>query len=180
MWTNGLVIYENGAMLSVMDGLGYPDEAAGSNEQCLTMYCEGDGKCGMIKHNDQFRGCAHSYLSGIGCAGTTFNFVNPDFYQLVPWEGPGYKPVGYGYDSVAAILGMAVGIENGVDGLPEAESLVQRREMIREVDERRIIATPANSSSNELVVEEARLSILSNVKPAEILHGCDPTAYVKA
>ncbi|MBT7065086.1 MAG: Gfo/Idh/MocA family oxidoreductase, partial [Verrucomicrobia bacterium] len=38
MWANGRVTYENGAVLSVIDGLGYPDEGAGSNEQCLTMY----------------------------------------------------------------------------------------------------------------------------------------------
>jgi hypothetical protein len=28
--------------------------------------------------------------------------MNPDFYKLVPWEGDGYKPVGYGFESVAA------------------------------------------------------------------------------
>ena len=47
IWANGRVVFENGAILSVTDGLGYPDEGAGSNEQCLTMFCEGEGKTGM-------------------------------------------------------------------------------------------------------------------------------------
>ncbi|MFO7813381.1 MAG: Gfo/Idh/MocA family oxidoreductase [Pelovirga sp.] len=119
MWANGRVTYENGAVLSVIDGLGYPDEAAGSNEQCLVMYFEGNGKTGMVKHNDQFRGTSHSFLEGIGCGGSVFNFVNPDFFKLVPWEGDGYKPVGYGYDSVAATLNMIHTIEHEVAQLPD-------------------------------------------------------------
>ena len=30
MWANGRVRYENGAVLSVIDGLGYPDDGAGT------------------------------------------------------------------------------------------------------------------------------------------------------
>ena len=174
MWANGRVFFENGAILSVIDGLGYPDEGAGSNEQCLTMYCEGDGKTGMIKHNDQFRGVTHSYLDGIGCAGSTFNFVSPDFYQLVPWEGGGFRPSGYGFESVAASLRAMHRIETTVAGLPEEESLSRRREMIAEVDTKGIIATPANSSTNELVTEAARMSILSGGDTVHIVYGDHP------
>ncbi len=174
MWANGRVIYENGAVLSVLDGLGYPDDGAGSNEQCLTMYCEGEGKTGMIKHNDQFRGVAHCYLEGIGCGGSQFNFVNPDFYRLVPWEGEGYKPVGYGFDSVAAILGMIGSIEEKAGSLPEKKSLGKRRELIREVDRKGIIATPENSSINELVVEASRMSILGEGVAVRIVYGDEP------
>ena len=174
LWANGRVRYENGALLSVTDGLGYPDDGAGSNEQCLTMFCEGNGKTGMIKHNDQFRGVTHSYLEGIGCAGSHFNFVSPDFYRLVPWEMPGYKPVGYGYDSVAAILGTIHRIESEVASLPESQALARRREIIKEVDDKGIIATPANSYINELVVEAARMSILADGKPVKIIYGDDP------
>ena len=179
MWANGRVIYENGAVLSVTDGLGYPDDGAGSNEQCLTMYCEGNGKTGMIKHNDQFRGVTYSYLSDIGCAGSVFNFVNPDFFRFVPWEGAGYKPIGYGVDSVGATLNMIHHIENDVTGLSESDSLARRREIIKEVDEKKIIATPANSSSNELVVEAARMSILDNGTPARIVYGDSPHAELR-
>lgn len=174
MWANGRVIYENGAILSVIDGLGYPDDGAGSNEQCLTMFCEGQGKSGMIAHDDQFRGVEHSYLkSGIGCAGSIFNYINPDFFRLVPWEGAGYRPAGYGFDSVAAILGMAQRIEAEVAGLPGPAAMVRRRELLKEVDAKGIIATPANSSTNELVVEAARLSILNNGRMARISYGED-------
>ena len=164
LWANGRVKYENSALLSVTDGLGYPDQAAGSNEQCLTMYCEGNGKTGMIKHNDQFRGVRHSYLEGVGCAGTHFNYINPDFYRLVPWEGEGYKPVGYGFDSVAATINTIHRIENSKN----------KREIIKEVDEKGIIATPANSYINELVVEAARKSILSDGDRVRIIYGDKP------
>jgi predicted dehydrogenase len=173
MWANGRVIYENGAILSVTDGLGYPDEAAGSNEQCLTMFCEGPGKTGMIAHDDQFRGVEHSYLSGIGCAGSVFNYVNPDFYRLVPWEGAGYKPVGYGYESVAATIMTIHRIANETGGLAEDAALARRREIIREIDEKGIIATPANSNSNELVTEASRLSILNGGRMVRIVYGPD-------
>lgn len=174
MWANGRVTYENGAILSVTDGLGYPDAGAGSNEQCLTMFFEGDGKTGMIKHDDQFRGVSHCYLDGYGCAGSWFNFVSPDFYQLVPWEGPGYKPVGYGFASVAATITTIHRIENETAGMPEREALEKRRNIIREVDEKGIIATPANSSINELVMEAARMSILRDGDVINIVYGNNP------
>jgi hypothetical protein len=174
MWANGRVRFENGAVLSVTDGLGYPDEGAGSNEQCLEMFCEGEGKSGLIKHNDQFRGVSHSYLESRSPGGAAFNYVNPDFYRLVPWHGEGYMPVGYGYDSIAAILGTIQRIEGEVAGLKEAESLKRQRRLIRQADEKGLIATPANSSINELVVEAARLSIVAEGKAVRILHGEHP------
>lgn len=174
MWANGRVIYENGAILSVSDGLGYPDESAGPNEQCLTMFFEGKGRTGMLKHNDQFRGVEHQYLENIGCGGTSFNYINPDFFRLVPWEGEGYKPVGYGYESVEAILSVIHHIENEVASLPDEKALSKRREIIKKVDARRLIATPANSNTNELVTEAARLSILNDGKPVRIIYGTEP------
>jgi D-galacturonate reductase len=178
LWANGRVRFENGALLSVTDGLGYPDDGAGPNEQCLTLFCEGEGKTGMVKHNDQFRGVSHSYLEGRGPGGTAFNFVNPDFYRLVPWEGEGYKPVGYGYDSIAAIIGSIGRVEASGEAAGAAaggaEALRSRQEMIRAIDAKGIIATPANSSINELVVEAARLSILSDGMPIEIRYADAP------
>ncbi len=174
MWANGRVRFENNAILSVIDGLGYPDQAAGSNEQNLQMFFEGPGKTGMIKHNDQFRGVEHSYLEGIGCGGSHFNFVSPDFYRIVPWEGKGYKPIGYGPESVSATLTMVHSIENEVEGMPAADSLKRRQKIIKEVDKKGIIATPANSSINELVVEAARLSILNDGEFVTIEYGKKP------
>lgn len=180
LWANGRVRFENNALLSVIDGLGYPDEAAGSNDQSLQMFFEGDGKTGMVKHDDQFRGVEHSYLNGIGCGGSHFNYVSPDFYKLVPWEGDGFKPVGYGFDSVSASVTMAYQIENSVSELPENESLIQRRNMIREVDLKGIIATPANSYINELVVEAARISILHDGEAVTIEYGDSPCVKIRS
>ncbi|MBI2439778.1 MAG: Gfo/Idh/MocA family oxidoreductase [Lentisphaerae bacterium] len=174
LWANGRVRFENGAILSVINGLGYPDDAAGSNEQCLTMFCEGQGKSGLILHDDQYRGVAHSYLQGIGCAGSHYNYINPDFFRLVPWEGAGYKPVGYGFDSIAAIIGAIQRIENEVAALGETPGLNRRRQLIQEIDRQGLIATPANSSINELVVEAARLSILHDGDRARIVYGERP------
>jgi len=174
MWANGRVRFENGALLSVTDGLGYPDEGAGNNEQNLQMFFEGDGKSGMIKHDDHYRGVQHSYLDGIGCAGSTFNFVSPDFFQLVPWEGKGLKPIGYGFESVAATVKMAHQIENEIAGLPDKDALGRRQQIIKDVDNKGIIATPANSYVNELVVEAARLSILNDGAMVAIEYGEHP------
>jgi predicted dehydrogenase len=180
MWANGRVRFENDAILSVIDGLGYPDQAAGSNEQCLQMFFEGPGKTGMIKHNDQFRGVEHSYLEGIGPGGTAFNYVSPDFYRIVPWEGKGYKPIGYGFESVAASVTMAYNIENEVEGLSETDSLKKRQKIIKEVDEKGIIATPANSYINELVVEAARISIQNDGEIVKIEYGKNPHVKLRS
>lgn len=174
LWANGRVIFENGAILNVSDGLGYPDDAAGSNEQGLVMFFEADGQCGYLRHGDQFRSVEHSYLEN-----KKFNYVNPDFYKLVPWEGAGYKPAGYGFDSVAAILGVVGSMGAATQGMDEPAALARRREMIHEVDARGIIATPANSSFNELVVEAARLSILNDGHFADITWGDTPHVQLR-
>jgi predicted dehydrogenase len=174
MWANGRVVFENGAVFSVLNGLGYPDDGAGPNDQCLMMMCEGDGKSGVITHNDQFRGVSHGYLEGVGPGGTAFNYINPDFFRLVPWQGDGLKPVGYGYDSVEAITGVIHRLVNETDGVPEPESLVRRQTVIDEVDQKGLIATPGNSSANELVTEAARMSILEDGAMVDIVYGDQP------
>ena len=46
--------------------------------------------------------------------------------------------------------------------------------MISEVDKKGIIATPANSFINELVVEAARISILNDGENVDIVYGDNP------
>jgi predicted dehydrogenase len=174
MWSSGRVRYENGALLSVTDGLGYPDDAGGSNDQGLLMYCEGNNRTGMINHDDHERGVRYSYLEGIGCGGSRYNYVSPDFFRLVPWEGAGYKPIGYGYDSIAANIQTMHRLETAVVDLGERASLKRRREIIHEVDQAGIIATPANSYINELVVEAARQSIINEGARVDIVYGEKP------
>jgi hypothetical protein len=105
--------------------------------------------------------------------------VNPDFFRLLSWEGEGYKPIGYGYDSVAASIFTMQRIEEDTAQLSDQESLRRRRQMLDEVDKKGIIATPANSSSNELVIEAARMSILSEGKSVKILYGKNPHVEMK-
>ncbi len=160
LWSNGRVKYENGAILTISNGLGYPDAAAGSNEQGLTMFFEGEGKTAFLKHNDQFRGVESSYLDNLGPSGQQFAYVNPDYLQFVPWEGPGFKPVGYGYDSVAASISAIARITNDMQKFEKDAALKLRREILKEIDTNGIIATPRNAYINELVTEAARYSIL--------------------
>lgn len=174
MWSQARVMWENGAMLSVINGLGYPDAAAGSNDQGMILYCEGNDQTGMINHDDHHRGVAYSYLEGIGPGGSKYNYASPDFYRLVPWEGRGYKPIGYGYESVAGITHAIHRLESATAGLAPEEALAKRRELIHEVDAQGLIATPANSYINELVVEAARASILADAAPVRIVYGDQP------
>lgn len=162
MWSSGRVTYENGGILSVVNGLGYPDDGAGSNEQGMIMYCEGDNQSGLIEHDDQMRGVHYSFTTTSGPGGSTYNYVNPDYMKLVAWEGDGYKPVGYGYDSVEANVACVRRIEEAVAGMSEGDSLAHRRTMLTQIDEKGIIATPQNSSYNELLQEASRLSILND------------------
>jgi predicted dehydrogenase len=174
LWSHARVTWENGALLSVVNGLGYPDAAAGSNDQGMVLYCEGHDQTGLIFHDDHHRGVAYSYLQNIAPEGSKYNYVSPDFYRLVPWEGPGYKPIGYGYESVAGITQAAHRLETAVAGLQPAAALAKRREMIRELDAQGLIATPANSYINELVVEAARASILRDAAPVRIVYDDPP------
>src|SRR5271157_387391 len=174
LWSHGRVTWENGALLSVVNGLGYPDAAAGSNDQGMILYCEGNEQTGLIFHDDHNRGVAYSYLENIGPGGSKYNYVSPDFYRLVPWEGRGYKPIGYGYESVAGITHAIHRLENAAAELAPEAALAKRREMIHEVDTQGLIATPANSYINELVVEAARASILADAAPIRIVYGDHP------
>jgi len=150
MWANGRVVFENGALLSVNGGLGYPDRGPGTNDQGITMYCEGSDCGTIIQHNDQFRGVGYGFVDDR--MGAHFRHVNPDYFRLVPWYGAGLKPVGYGYDSIEAAVETTL-------RLREAGDLDRRQTMLAEIDEQGLLATPQNSSINELVIEAARRSI---------------------
>ena len=177
LWSAGQVVWENGAILSVTDGLGYPDEGAGTNDQCLVMYCEGDDCGAIIKHNDQFRGVSHGYVDRQ--SGAAFRYVSPDYFRMVPWEGEGLKPVGYGFESIEAILLSAIRVNRASDGLTGEEALAARRTCLEQIDARGIIATGANSYINELVTEAARLSIARGGLPALIEYGQTPSVRMR-
>ncbi|MBN2579015.1 MAG: Gfo/Idh/MocA family oxidoreductase [Pirellulales bacterium] len=160
LWSAGQVVWENGAVLSVIDGLGYPDEGPGTNDQGLCMFCEGDNCGAMIRHDDQFRGVSHGYVDRR--AGAMFRYVSPDYFRLVPWQGEGLKPIGYGYDSIEAIVQAAHDVNAA------GNTLEKRQAVIKQIDEKCLLATPANSSINELVIEAARLSIAQSARRVAI------------
>ncbi len=171
LWSQGRVRWENGALLSLTNGLGYPDGAAGSNDQGLVMYCEGEGKTGMLRHDDHDRGVSYSFLLPESPERSVFQLASPDFFRLVPWEGEGLRPVGYGYDSIEAIVAAVGRVETACVGLPPEEALAARRRVCAEIDDTGIIATPKNSAVNDLAAEAARVSILSDGMPVRIVPG---------
>ncbi|MCA9187488.1 MAG: Gfo/Idh/MocA family oxidoreductase [Planctomycetales bacterium] len=166
MWTNGRVIFENGALLTVNGGNGYPDMGAGPNDQGITMYCEGDNCGAIIEHNDQFRGVGHGYVTPVG--GTYFRHVNPDYFRLVPWQGDGLKPVGYGFDSIANAVDAATAIGRLGDGHSDSQARDLRQAALAHIDQQGLLATPRNSFINELVIEAARKSIVRRGLPFAI------------
>jgi predicted dehydrogenase len=178
MWANGRVRFENGALLSVTDGLGYPDDGAGSNEQGLSMFFEGNDKGAIFKHNDQFRGVEYSFIKGRGPANKLFHYVNPDFFQLIFWEGEGSKPIGYGPDSVMTNIKYMSQLEARADQDPDNAHSVRLK--AREAANRKgLMATPENSYINELVHEAARLSILNQGDMVLISYEPEPGVRLK-
>lgn len=174
MWASGRVVFENGGVLTVSTGLGYPDQGAGSNDQGIIMWFEGDGCTGMIEHDDQCRGMTHTFTKGEGPGGSAYNYVNPDYFKLIPWIGDGLQPVGYGYESVAALVQSVQRLESETAEV-DADSVLEKRQgVIAEIDKQGLIATPANSAFNELVTEAARHSILNDGAIVDIVYGNNP------
>ena len=102
--------------------------------------------------------------------------MSPDYFRLVPWQGDGLRPVGYGYDSVEALVEAALDVNRAGEGLAPTQALARRQAMLAEIDRRGILATPANSFINELVIEAARLSIAQAGRHATIQY--DPVPQV--
>lgn len=175
LWSAGTVIWENGAAMTLLNGLGYPDAGAGTNDQGLTMYCEGPDCGAILHHDDQYRGVSHGYIDMQ--SGAMFRYVSPDYMRLVPWEGEGLRPVGYGYDSIEAIVEAARRVNAAAAGLKGDAALQARQTILHEIDQRGILATPANSFINELVTEAARMSIAADGRWVQILY--EPQPHVR-
>ncbi|MBI5723846.1 MAG: Gfo/Idh/MocA family oxidoreductase [Planctomycetes bacterium] len=155
LWTDARVIWENGACLSVANALGYPDAAAGGNSQSITMWCAGEKDGTLIAHSDQYRGVKHSYTAPSGDPGDAqYMEPNPDYFQMLDLGDGGLTPVGYGHRSVEYILKRCLQA-GAVSGLAE------RRTLLKRFDDDGLMATPLNSSYNELVIEAGRKSILN-------------------
>jgi hypothetical protein len=167
LWTDGRVVWENGACLNVTNVMGYPDQGPGGNFQGIRMYCSGDNRSGMLVHNDQNRGVQHCYVEkGSDPGDTYYAEPSPDYFKYINLGGDGLTPVGYGYRSIELIV---KNICKCID-LPR-QAIAKRQKLIRRFDDEGIMATPANSSYNELVIEAGRLSILNGGREVEIAYG---------
>jgi len=169
LWSDGRVVWENGAILSVMNGLGYPDGAPGGNTQGILMHCEGEDIGALIDHHDQFRGVKHALVAPLD--GKHYHETSPDYMQYVNVGGEGLTPVGYGFRSVAYIVRAAAAANAAAAGLENGKALAARRKVVKRYDAEGVMATPANSAFNELVMEAGRLSILNDGREALITYG---------
>jgi D-galacturonate reductase len=129
------------------------------------MYCKGDTGGALISHSDQYRGLKYSYIGKSDDPGATiYAEPSPDYFQYVDLGGSGLTPVGYGYRSVEYIIQSCIRVES------EARNLIEQQRVLRELDAAGVMATPGNSSYNELVIEAARESILNGGRIVDIQH----------
>ena len=136
----------------------------------MTLFCDGSDDGCIIRHSDQFRGVSHGYTAaGDDPGDTVYAEPNPDYFRLLDLGDGGLTPVGYGHRSVEFILNTILRIEADA-----GDDLAARQEMIRKIDTAGVVATPANSSYNELVVEAGRLSLTNDGKEAVIEYGENP------
>jgi D-galacturonate reductase len=159
LWTDARVLWRNGACLNIQNSLSFPDDAPGTNTQGLTMHCSGGNAAGLIQHSDQYRGLQYSYIDP-----PRYTEPSPDYFQYVNLGGKGLQPVGYGYRSIEFIVEQCIA----------AESAPDRQAFLASLDEEGILATPANSRYNELVMEAGRLSILNDAREVLIDYGASP------
>jgi predicted dehydrogenase len=163
LWTDARVIWNNGACLNVQNALGFPDSGPGTNTQGLVMYCRGENDGALLAHSDQYRGLQHCYTRKSDAPGSTlYAEPSPDYFQYVDTGGPGLTPVGYGYRSIEYIVQSCIAMES------EQRDLAERQRILKEIDAAGIMATPGNSSYNELVIEAARESIVNRGKTVSI------------
>lgn len=169
LWTDARVLWNNGACLNVQNALGFPDEGPGTNTQGLTMFCSGNGNGALLKHSDQYRGIEYCYVQRpAGDGATIYAEPSPDYFQYVDLGGPGLAPVGYGFRSIDYIVRQCIRVEAETAGMGENAALAKRQELLRGLDAAGLLATPANSFYNELIVEAGRLSILNHGREAGI------------
>ena len=167
LWTDARVIWDNGACLNVQNAIGFPDEGPGTNTQGIVMYCRGKENGAWLVHSDQYRGIQYCYTERPSGAGaTTYAEPSTDYFQYIDLGGPGLTPVGYGYRSIAFIIGKCKEVE--------AADPAKRGQLLNEIDAAGVMATPVNSAYNELVIEAGRLSILNNGREAVIEYGEKP------
>jgi len=171
LWTDARVLWEGGGCLSVANALGYPNAAPGGNSQGMTLWCQGPDDACLVFHSDQYRGVKYGLTRrGDDPGDTAYAEPNPDYFQLLDQGGGVLVPAGYGHRSVEYII-------NACRTVAAVKAVHQRRELIHRYDQEGILATPANSGYNELVIEAGRKSILAGGREVRIDYG--PPASVE-
>jgi len=166
LWTDARVLWENGASLSIVDAMGYPNKAAGGNYQGLAMWCDGKDDAALLVHSDQYRG-VKSHFTTPDEYNKHYHEQNPDYFQLLDQGGGHLTPSGYGHRSVEYIVKQCRHAATMTD-------LSKRQQFLKQLDTEGIMATPANSSYNELVIEAGRKSILAGGREVTISYGPHP------
>jgi hypothetical protein len=129
----------------------------------------------MLVHNDQYRGIEYCFIEkGDAPTDKYYSEPSPDYMKYVHLGGEGLVPVGYGYRSIAYIVDNILKAIRASEGVDEKTGLTNRQKLIKQFDADGVMATPANSSYNELVMEAGRLSILNHGKEVEITYGAKP------
>jgi D-galacturonate reductase len=154
LWTDARVRWENGAILNVQNGLGFPDEAPGTNTQGIRMYFSGESGGAYLQHDDQYRGLRYG-VKPTGPGATQFAEPSPDYMQYVDLGGGCLTPVGYGVRAVRYLVAQCL-------RAAAIHDVEERRELLATLDAEGVMATPANSRYNESVIEAARLSLAND------------------
>jgi D-galacturonate reductase len=177
LWTDARVIWENGACLNVQNSLSFPDAGPGSNTQGLILYFSDGAKDrgGYLEHDDQYRGMRYVYTEPpTGPGATAYHEPSTEYFQYLDVGAETMLPTGYGYRSIARLVEAAKQVEALADGGSREASIHARQTRIQEIDDNGILATPANSAFNELVVEAGRMSLLQGGREVEIEYGPNP------
>lgn len=149
-FTTGVIKYENGATLTVLNGIGIPEKGAPNNDQGLKLL----GTGGAILYNDAFRGMEHTYREDWeGTNGRPHRYLG-DYWQMVTWEGKGKRPIGYGYRQVDNMVQTVRYLEALSMGLEGEERLQARQKFIEEIDALPFLA----AAGSDMVREEALIN----------------------
>jgi len=180
LWTNARVIWANGGSLALLNGMGYPNAAPGGNSQGLWLFMQGKHDGGILFHDDQYRGIKYSYIrKGTSPKESFYHEPNPEYFTFLQSEGKGLVPAGYGYRSIESIIIAIQRVEQAGGQQKSKLALKMRQKVIKEIDCEGYLATPANSSYNELVIEAGRLSILNGGREVVIDYGAKPGVHLK-
>lgn len=169
LYTDARVIWENGAVLNVQNGIAYPNQATAGNDQGMRLYTKDDatGVGGFIDHSDNIRGADYCAIHpGADVGDNAHHQVNPDYFQMLERpDGDGLRPVGYGFRAIEQL------VDSTRTVIAAGES---RSDVLKAIDSAGWHATPANSSYNELVVEAGRMSILNGGRRVNISYDPQP------